>query len=179
MDLNDNSNVYGSVHGLWSGQHDRVDELNERISNRQLADHPLQPNFSPRSVSTKYSHFPIIERRASPTVPIQRGIFYDTQKSFCPATTNGPTATYLANVDTETILQNRHIMKQRGAEQSVYVPSSRSDLYGFSAVGRQELMGERQLLFHQHSLSTTQSDVANKLGRDRFHNNTRVQLKDL
>jgi hypothetical protein len=76
-------------------------------------------------------------------------------------------------------LQNRHVSLQHGADQGVYVPSSSSDLYGFSAVGRQEDMGDRSLIFNRHALNTKVSEVANQVGKDTFHNNTRTQLRGI
>ena len=179
MDLNDNPNVTGAINGLWEGQQSRLDELDSRLAERQFPDRPLQPNFGLRPVPTKYSHFPIIERRTQPTVPIMRQEMYNPATNFSPATSNGPVASYLANIDLETVLQNRHVALQHGADQGVYVPSSKSDLYGFAAVGRQEDMGERSMIFDKYTLATKGSDVARQVGQDRFHNNTRTQLRGL
>ena len=179
MDLNDNPNVTGAINGLWEGQQSRLDELDSRLAERQFPDRPLQPNFGFRPVPTKYSHFPIIDRRQKPSVPIVRQEMYIPATNFSPATSNGPVASYLANIDLETVLQNRHIALQHGADQGVYVPSSKSDLFGFSAVGRQEEMGERSMIFDKHSLATKVSEVARQVGQDRFHNNTRTQLRGL
>ena len=179
MDLNDNPNVTGSVQGLWHGQHDRLDELDARLASRQFPDRPLQPNFNFRPVPTKYSRFPLIDRRAKPEVAIRREEPHNIATNFSPATSNGPVASYLANIDLETVLQNRHVSLQHGADQGVYVPSSKSDLYGFAAVGRQEDMGDRSIIFNKHSLDTKVSDIAKQIGQDRFHNNTRTQLRGL
>jgi hypothetical protein len=179
MDLNDNPNVTGSVHGLLHGQHERLNELDDRLVARQFPDRPLQPNFSFRSVPTKYSRFPLIDRRAKPEVAIHREEVHNIETNFSPATSNGPVASYLANIDLETVLQNRHVSLQHGADQGVYVPSSKSDLYRFDAVGRQEDMGDRSMIFDKHSLDTRVSDIARQVGQDRFHNNTRTQLRGL
>ena len=179
MDLNDNPNVTGAVTGLWQGQHARLDELDMRLAERQFPDRPLQPNFDFRPVATKYSYLPIIDRRVRPEVPIEKHEIYNTATNFSPATRNGPVASYLANIDLETVLQNRHVALQHGADQGVYVPSSKSDLYGFAAVGRQEDMGERSMIFDKYSLATKGSDIARQVGQDRFHNNTRTQLRGL
>ena len=179
MNLRDTTKIVGAVNGLWEGQLSRLEDLNTRISDRQFPDQFMQPQFGMRPVPTKYSHFPVVARRAEPTVPIVKQPKYNQYTSFSQATTNGPVATYLANVDLETILQNRNVALQHGAEQGVYVPSSKSDLYGFSAVGRGESMGDRGLLFERHTLATKTPEVVNQLGRDRFHNNTRVQLRGL
>jgi hypothetical protein len=179
MDLNDNAGVSGSIHGLYHGQHDRVDELNSRLVGRQFPDHAMQPNYSPRPVSTKYAHFPMLEGRVKPTVSEQNYVQYDPHAHFSTATTRGPVRTYLANVDIETMLQNRHISLQHGADQGVYVPSSSSNMYGFSAVGRHEPLGDRALLFKQHSLATTLPEIVKHIGNDRFNNNTRTQLRGI
>ena len=179
MDLTNDTNVTGAVQGLWQGQHVRLDELDARLAERQFSDHPLQPNFNFRPVATKYAYLPIIDRRAKPSVPIVNYGVYDTTTNFSPATSNGPVASYLANIDLETVLQNRHVALQHGADQGVYVPNSSSDLYGFSAVGRQEDMGERAMIFNKQGLDTRVSDVAKQVGQDRFHNNTRTQLRGL
>lgn len=179
MDLTDNTNVTGAVQGLWQGQQGRLDDLDARLYERQFPDRPLQPNFDFRPVATKYAYLPIIDRRAKPSVPIVNQGVYDTATNFSPATSNGPVATYLANIDLETVLQNRHVSLQHGADQGVYVPNSSSDLYGFSAVGRQEDMGERAMIFNKQGLDTRVSDVARQVGQDRFHNNTRTQLRGL
>jgi hypothetical protein len=184
MDLNDNPNITGAINGLWQGQHARLDELESRLVERQFPDRPLQPQFEFRPVATKYSNFPLVDLRAksdgvSPYVPIIKYDRYDTATNFSPATRNGPTDTYLANIDVETVLQNRHVALQHGADQGVYVPSSKSDMYGFSAAGRQEDMGERSLIFDKQSLATKVPEVANKIGRDVFQNNTRTQLRGL
>lgn len=179
-DLNGPQYIDGLVQGLWQGQQSRTDELNTRIEDRRFpAVRPLQPNFSSRPVPTKYAHFPIIDRRAISNTPIRREEMYNPATDFSPATSNGPVATYLANIDLETVLQNRHVALQHGADQGVYVPSSKSDLYGFSAVGRQEDMGDRSLMFKRHELNTKISEVANMVGKDTFHNNTRTQLRGI
>ncbi len=179
MDITNNTNVIGAVQGLWQGQQGRLDDLDARLFERQFPDHPLQPNFDFRPVATKYSYLPIIDRRLKPQVPIVKHGMYNTTTNFNPATSNGPVSTYLANIDLETVLQNRHVSLQHGADQGVYVPDSSSDLYGFSATGRQEDMGERAMIFAKHGLNTKVSDVAKQIGNDRFHNNTRTQLRGL
>lgn len=180
MDLKESQKIEGSAYGLWDGQHARVDELNDRIASRQFPDQPLQPNFGFRPVQTKYSHFPIIDRRAPVKTSIQRAPEYNTASHFSPATSNGPVTTYLANVNLESVLQNRHVALQHGAEQGVYVPSSKSDLYGFSAVGRVESLDERALLFERpKGFQTKVSEIASLVGKDSFHNNTRTQLRGL
>ena len=72
MELGNQSTILGLPQYLYYGQNERVDELNDRIATRHFSDSPLQPNFDPRSVPTKYAHFPIINRRTllkEPVIP--------------------------------------------------------------------------------------------------------------
>ena len=54
--------IEGVHRELIVGQHERLDEINDRIKSRQFSDYPLEPNFSPRHVSTKYSLMPIMAK---------------------------------------------------------------------------------------------------------------------
>jgi hypothetical protein len=180
MNINDfSAGIRGSHQGLIVGQDERVDELNERLQGRHFPDRALQPNFAPRSTSTKYARFPIIERRSVPVIPIQSGAPFDIKTNFNPATNRGPVGAYLANIDTETVLRGHYTALQHGNDQGVYVPSSTSNMYtGMQAVGRQETQTHPGL-FSRHEFSTTVSPVVSQIGQDLFSNNTRVQLRGI
>ena len=180
MDIHQFSNgVYGAQQGLILGQDERVDELNERLQSRHFSDQPLQPNFDPRSTPTKYARFPMIERRAVPTVPIESGTPFDIRTNFSPATDRGPVGAFLANIDTDTVLRGYYNALQKGADQSVYVPKSSSDLYHLpTVVGRQETQ-THPALFERQTYSTTGSEYAAQLGNQPFSNYTRQQLRGL
>jgi len=179
MNINEFSNgIQGAQQGVLLGQFDRVDELNTRMQERHFSDQPLQPNFDPRSTPAKYARFPLIERRATATATIQSGTPYDIKTNFSPATRSGPVGAYLANIDTETVLQNRHVSLQKGADQGVYVPNSTSDLYKVAAYGRQE-MQTHPSLFDRPSFTTTISPIVGQIGQDWVSNHTRTQLRGL
>ena len=61
MNLQDNQNIIGLPTGVLYGQHERTDELNKRISHRNIPDIPLEPHYAPRSVQTKHTIFPIVK----------------------------------------------------------------------------------------------------------------------
>ena len=61
MNLQDNQNIHGVINGVDIGQHERVDELNQRIASRYFSDAPLEPNFAPRPVQTKQTIFPMVK----------------------------------------------------------------------------------------------------------------------
>ena len=68
--------MYGVADGLYECNHQRTDELNERISLRNIPSSSLQPQFGIRPVSTKYAIMPIVDRRSVPKVEISRAPLY-------------------------------------------------------------------------------------------------------
>ena len=180
MNIQDTETPLHGVHrGLYAGQFDRVDELNSRVTERHFPDRGLQPNFDPRPVPTKYSLFPVIERRAPVSVPIAEMPKHNLSNNFAPSTRLGPVSTYLANIDTETILRNQTTALQHGAEQGVYVPSSQSSLYNVSAVGRSE-MQTHPGLFEQRQYETMPTTLDQYgVGVNYLYNHTRTQLRNI
>ena len=152
-------------------QHERTDELNQRLASRYFPDIPLEPNFSPRPLSTKYN-LPML---VAPTVPIRQGIKHNVQTNFNPASRTGPYKTYARNIDTEAVLRNQTMALQHSS-QSVYVPSSTSDLYRVEVVARpvaQPYAG----LFDQPTFADRVRPNLAGIGQDRFFNSTRTQLR--
>lgn len=176
-----NSNkIEGLPEYVFYGQNERVDELNDRIKSRQFPDSPLEPNFSPRAVPTKYAHFPIINRRAPLNEPVIPYLTYNTNVIFNPGTHRAPPSGYIDKIDTETILRNQTFALQHGAEQSTYVPSINSDMYNITAHGRIEeqthpLLFERQLFDNSPNTNITGTNI----GKDQFFNHTRTQLRNM
>jgi hypothetical protein len=166
----------GVVHGCLQGQQDRVDALNERIQSRQFPDTTLRPNYDPRPVPTKYSLFPIVDRRKRIEEPLQQ---YNSPlgNSSYPSMLPGPC---FKNVDTETVLRNQTIALQHGAEQGVYVPSSRSDLFQVP-VAQSSIQGEQPFpnLFSKLDIQSNMPAIANQpIGKSEFFNHTRTQLRN-
>jgi hypothetical protein len=179
MDLRTNDKIYGVPDGIYYGQNERVDELNDRIYKRNLPDINLAPNFDPRPVPTKYSLFPIVNRRAESTVRINPGINHIVEMNFYPGTANAPPFGYLTNVDTETVLRNQTVALQHGADQGVYIPSLTSDLYKVTIVSRPSEQPFPNLFKrNEHFTHIPTSLDQNKIGKDVFMNNTRVQLRN-
>ena len=180
MDLHQsNMSLYGVAQGITSGQHERVDELNARYMNRQFCDKPLKPNFNIRSIPTKYSIFPLIDRRAPNQEQPHRYADHYSNSNFCPNMSKGPVDGFLQNVETESILRNQYFGLQRGADQRIYVPSSNSDLYKVSAVGRQEIQTHPTISAQFQFDTQLHPNLASRqIGQDTFHNNTRTQLRN-
>jgi hypothetical protein len=166
----------------------RQDLMNTRVQSRHFSDYALEPNFSARPVSTKYSMFGIVAQNApklsangtrESITPLKPHMEHNVETNFNPATRNGPFKTYARNIDTETVLRNQTMALQKGS-QAVYVPSSTSDLYNVTVVSRPSeqpysLLFERPTFSHSVHPNLTGTGAA--IGRDRFYNNTRVQLR--
>ena len=179
MNIHDNTKILGLHEGIAYGQNERVDELNSRISDRHFPDIALAPNFDPRPVPTKYSRFPIINRRKLANEYIKPSITHVPEIYFNPATRNAPPSGYLANIDIETSLMNRTVSLQHGADQGVYIPSSQSDLYKVSVDSRPSEQ-PFPLLFMTPMMTTYVNPKIqiNGIGKNLFDNSTRVQLRN-
>jgi hypothetical protein len=165
--------------GVLYGQYNRLNELNERIASRQFSDKPLQPNYDPRPIPTKYSLFPIIERRKKePETPLVNYLDYSSESNFAPVSGKATVDGFLRNINTESSLRNQYFALQK-SDQAVYVPCSSSDLYSYSAVGRQENQTHPSLFQQQSFDSRPNPNINPAIGSDIFNNNTRIQLRGL
>ena len=166
--------------GIIYRQYERLNELNDRIQSRQFPDSSLQPNYDPRPVSTKYSHFPIIDRRKiNHGTPLMKYLDHSTENNFAPISKRGTVDGFLTNVNTESVLRNQYFALQKGADQAVYVPSSSSDLYGFLAVGRKEQQTHPTLFETPSFDNRPNANLNPSIGSEQFFNHTRTQLRGL
>lgn len=183
MNITEPNKLYGVPEGVYYGQFDRTGELNDRIGSRHFPDIHLQPNINFRPVPTKYAHFPIIDRRASATVPAKHYLDHNVEFNFNPGNDRGPVYGYINNVDKEMQLRNQYFALQKGGDKGTYIPSSTSDLYNSTVYvqkGQYENTGgTHSLLFTRPDLNTPlHPNVANNsIGKDRFFNHTRTQLR--
>lgn len=150
------------------------EELNKRISERNRPSAPLQPQFSFRPISTKYSFLPIVDQRAPATVPIIRRPTYQVGNVFNPGTAQSPWSGFASNINKESGLRNQFFALQN-CEQSQFVPSSESDLYNYrvndGSVETQPFPG----LFTEETFERFNPNTCN-LGKEFFNNFTREQL---
>ncbi len=110
MFLNDERNFLMGVHQTpIISQQERTDELNERMRSRHVSYIPNDPMYSFRPASTKYD---IMSTQSVKSEPLGNRAWINR----------------MANIDTESELRNQTYALQH-ASQSVYVPSSSSDLY--------------------------------------------------
>jgi hypothetical protein len=168
----------GVVEGVYYGQNPRVDELNDRMYVRNLPDLALAPNYDPRPTPTKRSQFPMVNIRATPTVPLKDYTTFSTNTNFYPGTQNAPPVGYAANVETENRLRNQYFALQH-SDQNVYVPSADSDLYKVTVVSRPSEQPHPDLFAKQSFSNPSAHDyLSPHIGQDIFFNNTRTQLRN-
>jgi hypothetical protein len=181
MNLNQSDKIHGVPEGILYGQFERTDELNNRIGSRQFPDMRLRPNFDIRPVPTKYSMFPIIDRRTPTTVPINHYMDFSPAINFNPGTDRAPPSGYMNNVDVENKLRNQFFALQHGGNKGTYIPNTTSDLYNSTVVVMKGMSVPNPLLFQKPVLDKTiHPNIANtNIGRDYFFNHTRTQLRNI
>lgn len=150
-----------------------IDELNTRIQSRHFSDRSIQPYFTPRPTPTKYSRFPMIERRAATSVSIRREETHDVTNNFNPSTRPYDFRSYLANYEDEARLRQP---MNRLQDDHVYLPSSQSDLYNVrlpACVTRNETQ-THPLLFERPRITGRKLDpfVEDYIGKAPFMNQT-------
>jgi hypothetical protein len=151
---------------------------NNRIYDRNIPSAPLQPYINARPVMTKYSIFPIIDPRKPANVPLKVEPIYNNETVFNPGTSS-PYSGYATNINKESELKNQ-IYALQSCSQSVYIPSSKSDLYmnyGLSSQITQQNY-PHSLLFKEENYNEFNPNPYH-IGVDLFNNNTRVQIKNI
>jgi hypothetical protein len=158
------------------------EQTNTRIYDRNLPSQMLQPYLDVRPVMTKYSYFPIVDPRAQPTVPLNVQPTFNVNKTFNPGNTFSPWSGYAANVNVESELKNQIYALQK-CSQSVYVPSSKSDLYEYKFQPKHGLgLGSdaHNLLFETYKFCDFNPNPdPDIVGSSLFLNSTRSQIKDM
>lgn len=169
-------NQNGVVEGVYFTNLERNQQLNQRISSRNVPSEPLQPIYSSRPVSTKYSKLPVIDQYKQATVPLAIAPNFNVGTIFNPGNAQAPWSGYANNVDVETILRNQTFALQKG-DKAFYVPATSSDLYNVEVYGRHEQQPFPGL-FTIETLEPFNPNTYN-LGNDIFNNSTRQQLKNV
>ena len=169
-------NMYGVVNGLYECNNGRLEQINNRISNRNIPSSILQPQFSSRPVSTKYALLPIVDRRPVAKEPLVQAPPFNIKQTFNPGTTTSPWSGFASSINDESRLRNQFFALQK-CEQSVYVPSTNSDLYKANVIG-DNIRQPYPELFKEERFNSFNPNVCN-LGNKLFDNCTRVELKNM
>lgn len=140
---------------------DRFDELNDRLMNRDKFNMDGNIKFDIRSTPTRNTFpFPIVEKKIE-----------------CKTKFSNVTKDYNKEIEIETNLMNRSYPLQHGASQSVYVPSSTSDLYNVTmSIPSYNPIQPYPDLFQDHQYKTTDNKfITNSYVDDIFNNCSRSQ----
>lgn len=161
-----------------------IDQINEKISTRYFPDAELKPNIDFRPVPTKYSLFPIIDRKPEIIKNEKMYLEHHVELNFNPGNKKGPFSGYKNNIEIENILRNQKTFLNNDEIGSKYIPSLKSDLYVPQTFGNfrtKNMVNEdpgNSLLFRNFTFdSSPHPNISNQIGNHLFHNNTRVQLK--
>tara|TARA_E500000178_G_C16971387_1_gene731105 strand:- start:650 stop:1117 length:468 start_codon:yes stop_codon:yes gene_type:complete len=150
---------------------DRTNVLNNRIFSRLNLQGTQDFRFSSRPVSTKYDLMSIYDKRVKSNVAIKKKIL---DKESCKVSFSD----YVNNIDNECILRNQFFALQNN-EQSVYVPSSNSDLYEVK-IKETDIKQPYNDLFKEPILdSFNPNPNTEKVGYNLFNNYTRQQVKNI
>lgn len=181
--------MYGVIQGFYQCNQQRTQVLNERIYERNQATQPIEMVFDPRPVRTRQVLFPMVDGYTPSDVPIRETAVYHPEQTFLPAS-NAPFTGYQNSIDRESQLQNRFFPLQK-ADQSKYIPSSKSDLYTLSEMAPRHIQDyeltsdPHQSLYEpaeQHARETWGHPHPNpfkEVGGDLFYNHTKVQVKNI
>jgi hypothetical protein len=154
------------------------EETNMRIYDRNIPSQMLQPYIDVRPVMTKYSYLPIVDPRKKLSVPLTVQPTFNPHKVFNPGNTTSPWSGFASNINTESELRNQIYALQK-CSQSVYVPSSKSDLYNYGFTPKPTPQSH-SLLFETDSFSQFNPNPDSKtVGSEMFFNSTRVQVRDM
>lgn len=176
--INSPNQMYGVVNKLFLCQNERTDELNQRISSRNIPSAPLQPFYYQVPVSTKYGYMQILDQTKGSSVPLNNYPIFSPHTTFNPGNNMAPWHGFANNVNVESTLRNQFFGLQ-DCQQAYYVPSSKSDLYNVvvppaSHPVKQQFPG----LFKREVFDHFNPNTDN-LGNNFFNNSTRTEIKDL
>ena len=177
MEYTDTSKISPNI-GIYYGNNERLESINTSLYDRNTPDTPLRPNFDFRSIPTRYSQQPVLDQRKS-TVPIRYYNEYSSENGVAGIQSKAPISGF--KVESESILRNQFFALQRGADQSVYVPSSTSDLYNVQVPSWSNPY-EQQFpdLFIRNTYTTSTNNYIDNsnIGKEKFNNNTRTQMRN-
>lgn len=153
-------------------------QTNRRIYERNIPSQPLQPYLDVRPVMTKYAYLPIVDPRKPIQTPLIQLPTYNVHQVFNPGNAQAPWSGFASNVNVESELRNQIYALQK-CSQSVFVPSSKSDLYDYRFQTKTQ-PNPHSLLFQTDSFQAFQPNPAPSVcGVNLFNNNTRCQIKEL
>ena len=165
--------LYGTVDGVIICNQERSNELNNRLNERNKVNHDMQPYFTPRAVNTKFQVFPSVDQYRDDEQLKQYKPYREVTLN---SGSSAPWSGYSYNVNTESSLRNQYFALQK-SEQSVYVPSSNSELYKPYIPPAQSTVQPFPHLFSKQTFNKFNPNTLN-VGKSVLYNSTRTQRLD-
>ena len=157
----------------------RQQTVNLRTYQRNIPSHNLQPYLDSRPVMTKHTLLPIIDNRTTGETTLQLQPTYSPEHMFYPGNDLAPWSGYASNINHESELRNQLFALQKST-QSVYIPSSNSDLYQYKWTNtHKQTQPFTRLFTHESFYPHNPNPKPNKIGYALFNNSTRHQNKEL
>jgi len=157
----------------------RTEELNYRISERNIPSTRLQPQFGIRPTSTKYATMPIVDKRVKHKVDILPIPTYNISNTFNPGNSTAPWSGFASNINDESRLRNQFFAIQNGAGQSCYIPARNSELYNkVQFPSTDSIQQQFPGLFEKPNFENF-NPCPKGLGNNFFENCTRQQIKEI
>ena len=129
--------MYGVVDGVYFCNLERVQQLSNRIYERNIPSEPLKPELTPRPESTKFTILGMAPKYVPPqTCALTKNYAnFTPSKVFNPGNAQAPWYGFAANINTESSLRNQFFALQ-DCDQGKYIPSNKSDLYRATVVSQ-------------------------------------------
>ena len=169
--------MFGVVKGVYYCNENRVEDLNNRISARNVPSQPLQMVFDPRQVQTRYVRFPMIDCHTQSNTPIHHYAPYNQMTQFNPGT-SAPYSGYATHIDQDSRLKDIFMSNQKWTAQNKFIPSTTSDLYNSNVQTSNPVPMTHNELFKQETFTAFNPNPCN-LGAKVLQNHTRQQIKDV
>jgi hypothetical protein len=119
---------------------------------------------------------PIFDRRAIPTVPIERMPTYSLANTFNPGNAQAPWSGYATNIDDSSKLRNQFFALQK-CDQAYYIPPTTSDLYQVEVTGQAVQQPFPDLFMKQEFMPFNPNTCG--INETFFDNCVRQQVKNL
>ena len=166
--------MYGVVDGVYFCNKERLDEINNRISERNIPSTELRPEYSLRPVSTKYALLPIVDRVPLSNVPLKQYSPFSVETVFNPGTAQAPWRGFAENINVDSNLRNQFFALQKSS-QSKYVPGTNSSLYESHLA----ITGFPKNNYVSNEFVNQQQTLVENLGNETFNNCTRCQRMNI
>ena len=161
---------------------DRVEELNHRITGRNLPSDMLEPVFDPRPANTKGGLMPVTTPHKSPNEEFFTYKTYHPETTFAPATRSPPFKGFCERINEESELRGQVFALQR-SEKPTYIPSSQSDLYvvdvPFKPIMNEDVNHMYNGLFNKEEFDNFNPAPPQITKEQVFNNDTKQNIKNI